>query len=724
MAQYDLNLRDYWRIVRRHKFYIVLFPCILGVMSYAFAEVNKPIPLYQARATVKFEEATPMSRIMFDYYRPQRKNLAAQAMAATSFPVLARAAARMHKIPAESTVEQIRENPELLDVVLSMGDLIETTADTSLGTIDIAVTSQNPKEAQSLANLVAEAFREQNIKENNRQATDTRSFIERQLKVTEEKLRAAEETLRNYKESEKLLAIDNQVNLDLNQLARLKAELVEARAEKAETKSLLKTFNEAEGEGVGRVLSEGRNPSLHNLGKNLSDLELKYRHLKRTYTDDHPMVSTISSQIRDVRKQIERELEAQQRVVSRREQHYQEQIRQHEKTNDEMPGKAVQLARLQREVKLNEEMYGLLNTKLQEARIEEAGTVSEVSVVKLATLPIFPINRVKVVQKTAVGIVIGLIMGLVFAFIRETFDLSSSTPEDIESHLETPVLGVIPRIDLEEVRGRFLAKVGDEKHIEDEILIRLVTHFADKCRAAECYRTLRTHLLSIRKENRKKTFVITSCLPMEGKTTASINLAITLAQSGLKTLLVEADMRTPKLERIFGLHDTPGLSEYLLGAKDQEEVVHDVVDFLVGSLGFENVIITPGMDNLQLVHGGQVPSNPSELLNSERMRDFLEKAKASFDLVIVDTPPVLLVADPNVLASQVDGVLLVYKVSKTSRHAATRAKLSLETVNAVVEGLVINGVVHDKTLYETYYGLQPGISKAKKGKQRHVTEGS
>ena len=412
---------------------------------------------------------------------------------------------------------------------------------------------------------------------------------------------------------------------------------------------------------------------------------------------EHPQVKEIDGKIKNMIDEMLKELKSKLNYLQMKKKNIEDQLRQSKETIYESPEENLQLTRLQREVAVNNTLYSLLKSKLQEALIKEAEQVEEVSIVKPAFEPPKEVNPSNLLQKVIVGGIIGLLLGLVLAFVAETLDTSIGTIEDVESYVKVPVLGVIPDISDEDIR-----KIITEENIPEkggpgkddptlDIYLRLVSNFAPSSILSESYRALRTNIQFSILEHNYKVLVVTSASLAEGKTSAAINLAISLAQLGKRVLLVEADLRRPIIHKIFGLDKEPGLSEVLIGNYSWKEVTRTVTDMLLGKLGFEKILHTPGVDNLNILTSGSLPPNPSEFLNSHRMNELIDELKANYDIVIFDTPPVLPVTDAVILGSKVDGVLLVYRAGNIARSVLRRAKLILDNVRAKVMGVVLIG---------------------------------
>jgi Mrp family chromosome partitioning ATPase len=274
----------------------------------------------------------------------------------------------------------------------------------------------------------------------------------------------------------------------------------------------------------------------------------------------------------------------------------------------------------------------------------------------------------------------------------EALDTTIGAIDDVESLLQTSVLGVIPYLDLKaELEEEHLeaADLDDESKEKYAFLISL---FFPKSRVVEAIRALRTNLLVSAVERDLHTILVTSATQREGKTTVAINLAIALAQLGKRTLLVEADLRKPFLHHAFGLPKEPGLTEVVIGSARLEEAVLGFSDLLMGKAGVEGLIDRPGIDNLFILPSGHQPANPAELLSAPGVASFLNEARQRYDYVVLDAAPILPVADSSVLGSQIDGALLVVRVGQIPRAALRRAKTLLEGARAQILGVCLTGV--------------------------------
>jgi len=286
---------------------------------------------------------------------------------------------------------------------------------------------------------------------------------------------------------------------------------------------------------------------------------------------------------------------------------------------------------------------------------------------------------------------VGLIFGFLYAVVMEVLDTSIDTIDDVEELLGTHVRGVIPHVDMRELRA--IIREANPDLSEDQLPDRPVlfaTQLGPKSASAEAFRTLRTNLEFEMAKQGGNALAIASAALGEGKTSTTCNLAVAFAQNGKKTILVGGDLRRPSVYRAFGLEKQPGLSEVLQGRQAVQEAVRTVSDMMLGDMSTENVLRTPGLENLHILTCGGSPANPSELLSHEQTRKVMEELKGEWDVVLVDCPPVLPVADAVIMSTYVDGVLLVYQVGKIARGVLKRAKQQLDNVGASVWGVVLN----------------------------------
>jgi len=742
MAQYDLNLRDYWRILRKRKWTVGLITLAFGFMAFTFAELQQPAPVYQATSVVKFERSTTLVGLLVESISfGTGDTTATQAAVIRSFSVLEGAAKALHLIPSDLPTEAIRQNPRYVQILSDLRARTQAAPEENTTLINLTVMSGDPAEAARVANAVARAYQEENAAVRGRQIREARRFIEEQLSEVTGRISQAEEGIRTLKERRGIISLTEETSASLARLSTLETELEKTRIAAEETATQLKISQDIQvtsGELPPALAAGGTDPVYAKLSAALVDLTIERENLLVTLTPRHPQVHDLEGRIATLRKNLEShlgamrdrtvgELQLKARMLQAREADLRQAIQQIRQQQRNIPDVSRQYAQYQRELTLNETLYGQLRSKLQEVQIKEREQAQEVTIVRPATEPGRPMNPPQTAGKTLVGILIGLTVSFVLAFVLESLDTSIGTIRDVEGYLETPVLGLIPSIDPKD--PNLSAAPGEEDEALDRIRPFLICLLSPRSTVAEAYRSLRTNVEFLSLEKGAKAICVTSASLMEGKTTTAINLATTVAQMGKKTLLVEADLRKPFLHHAFGLPRDPGLTEVILGNKDWRECLRTVTDLMLGPLGVDKIMTAPNIDKLYLLTSGSIPPNPAEFLNSQRMTDLIQTFRQEFDFVIFDCPPILPVTDAAILASKTDGVLIVYRVGKIARSALKRAKTLIENVRGQVVGMVLTGLKaeispdYEELQYYRYaYGQEPGRQGSHAS--RHAKKGS
>jgi len=616
MVKYELNLRDYLRIIRKRQF-VIIFSSVIFTLGALFYISSRP-PLYEANATVKIEERKSIAGLLTEIVAFSPGDIMeTQTKVIKGFPVIKRTALRMGLIDENTPPEKVYA------VVGNLQSKIDTKQVGNTNIIKITAVSSDASSAVKLANAVAASYIEENLLEKNKQARTSRKFIEDQLASLEKRMHTAEDKIKVMSKDIKNINIAPDVQDKLTQL----------------------TFELAS--------------------------------LSQKYTPKHPKVMQLKEQI----KQLESQLRG-------------------------FSGKELDYARLQREIEVNKKIYAMLRQKLEEVRITEAEKVPDVSVVDPALLPTAPVNaQSKITVFT--GSILGIIVGMVLAFVAESLDTSMGTIEDVESALGISVLGVVPSVthDKEHKPVGFIEKLKRDlifKHRKDEKetnYIRLISHYNPTSPVAEAFRSIKTNIMVSRM---RKTIIITSAGPQEGKTTIFMNLGIVFAQEGFRTLLISSDLRRPAVAESFGIDKKPGLSDIVRGTVRLEDTLRGAADIMLGSVSLDNVVRHPGLDHIKIIPAGSSSLNPADILQSKELEALIKRVRGEFDIVLLDTPPVLPVADVSILAPKVDGVVLCYEIGRTSRTALVRAKVQLESVGAKILGVVLNHTKPQSEAIEVY----------------------
>ncbi len=362
----------------------------------------------------------------------------------------------------------------------------------------------------------------------------------------------------------------------------------------------------------------------------------------------------------------------------------------------------VKWNRMQREMVMIAESWRTLKIESERADAMSTQRVIPGTLINPAVTPVVPFKPNRRLNMS-VGGILGLLLGIVATFLMENLDTSLGSVEEVEASIQLPVLGVIPYA-LSAGTGspgrRLLHFFRPPKNPSSRILAeKLILNQGPRSRTAEAFRSLRANLSLILGKENKKLIVFTSSGPREGKTLTVCNYALAAAESGLRTLLVDADLRRPSLYKLFGLPRQPGLVELTRNQLPWRSVLRGTTDFLLAHTGVEKVLGMPGIENLRIITSGGFIENPLEIVGGPLIREIFEEARGEYDLILVDCPPLLMFADPLILAQHSDGVIIVYEMGRTARDALSRVKIQLQNAQTPVLGVVINGM----RLGEEYY---------------------
>ncbi|MFH1674142.1 MAG: polysaccharide biosynthesis tyrosine autokinase [Pseudomonadota bacterium] len=716
--EYDLNLREYWRIVRKRKFIVLFATFMMGLFSFGIAYMKKPVPVYETTATVKIEKSSTTTGIYLEALSWSGADyLETQASIITSYPIMEKVAKEIGLIDKDLDSIEVRSRSDLINSVLELKDKVLAEREGNSNLINITAQSHDPKTTQKIANTVARVYMIEHTNEVNKRTFESRKFIEDQLEVVAEKLRKAEESVREFRERHKLLSLNSQTASLLGHLTTAEAEHMKVMKAIEEMSFMFGRLKYAKNKPITTKESFYINEAstlYKNLNAKLVALLLEKDTLLLTYTEEYPKIKEINTQVNEIAKNMSAQLAERISVTEKRSKSIKAKIDDLQQELKRLPDKGLKLARLERDVQLNEKVYSLLESKLQEAKIKEAAKIEEVVIVKPALEPNSPIESSQVKLKAFMGAVIGFIIGLVFAFVYETFDTSIGAIKEIEEFVGLSVLGVIPAIDIKEIK-EVLKKIYKKEDFSDVFLkrkSRLLTHFMPNSTSSECYRAMRTNVQFAGLDKQLKTIAFTSAVANEGKSTTIVNAAIAMAQAQNKVLLVEGDLRKPVISRWFGVEPLPGLTDVILGSYGWHDAVRTITDIMLGEMDVEEVMLTPGLDNLHIIPCGHVPPNPAELLNSKNLTKFLDEVKAEYDVILIDLPPILSAAESAIVSANVDAVVMVYKAGKTARGALRRAKDQLEHANANIMGIVLNELKAEISSdytdidYHRYYGYE------------------
>ena len=698
MAQYELNLRDYTRILRKRKFIVIFSTVMLGFFSLFFATLIKPIPLYKATSSVKVDTSTTMAGLYIETITySDTDTLETQSAIITSIPVVELVARDMGLIDKEIPSEEVRNDPELLNIVLELKGKISTFVEGETNIINISAVSEDPKYSQTIANSTARMFQHANIMEKNRRNIEAKKFIEARLGEVGNRLKTAQKRLKTLRQEKRFVTMEIHIAQTVRRLEEAEIKHKEVKKRLEDTELLIEHLNVQSSlpkEKIEGFYAETINPIFSSLNNRLAELQSRRDILMLDYTKNHPEVQRIDLEIDNTTENMLKNLTGEKKKLKEIEKITAEEMKEQTAEYRSLPEIGFDLADIEMDIRTNQLLFAQLESKHQEVLIKEAERIQEITIIRPALEPTLPVNPPTTVATTVVGTVIGFILGVVMAFVRETVDTSIGAIEDVEAFLGVPVVGIIPFMGTEEIMDTLLQKKDLEQPEEIlELNARLVSHFAPKSTMAESFRAMRTGIEFIISDRKLKCLSFTSTTTREGKTTIISNFAMTMAQIGKKVLLVDGDMRKPMINRVYGIEREPGLSDVILGNYNWDEVIKTDTDIMMGEMGMEDITTTaPGINNLNIITSGLIPPNSTELLNSAKMSEILSQMKEAYDIVLFDSSPVLPSTDAVILAAKVDGVVMVYQVGQIARGALKRAKTQLDNAKATVIGVILNGL--------------------------------
>ena len=725
MAQYDINLSEYLRILKKRKFTVIFIAVIMGIFSTVFAAMNAPIPLYTSSCSIKFEKETTVEGLYAKTMSwSEGDDMETQLSVLTSYSVLKRVAEKLGMIEDNASTEGHQLSPHVAAVIDNLRSKIEVSREGFANIIAIYVTDRDPALAQKLANTVALAYMEVHNREQSKRTTEAVKYISQELTRVRQKLREAEDAFNTFTQKNQLVSIDLQGENLLLSTKKTKGNLENLAESKDQLANLLTKLEQflKNPSGAGDTLySEHANKQYERMNETLIGILVHRDSLLKDYTVKHPEIIAIQRKIIETVTKMRIIILLQMKNIDRKRAALEARIKEASEKTQDLMEKKLEYNRLKRKVVSFNDMTVLLEKKNQEALISKAEKPDEITIVRPAIFPRFPINPPKTASKGALGLVIGVVIGLVVAFVVETFDTSLGAIDDVEEALGSQVLGMIPHGDFVSMHDRpkdGKLGSGDMSPFEQEAF--LVSHFFPETMIAESFRALRTNITFSDMEKKIKVMAVTATSPSEGKSMVCTNLAITTAQAGTKTLLVECDLRKPVISKAFGVDRNPGLTDVLLGNYSLGEVTKTITDIMVGEMSMDQVMATAGLDNLNLLTCGTIPPNPSELIDSQRLVELIDEVKREYDLVLFDTPPILSTSDPMILGTKVDAVLLVYRVGAVSRTLLKRSATQLEQVNATLLGVVLNDIkselspdFHGYKYYKSYYSYKDGREEKK-----------
>ena len=704
----EVELRDYWKVIRKRRWTIVSFTFIVliatGVMTFTMR------PVYRATSTIQinkenpqivdFKEIFSVNTMEFDYYQTQYKILESRSLARGTIRAL-NLSEHPEFLPRPQTAYQkwrekvltfisgifssheegvspSETKKETLLINQFLGKLkIEPIRNSML--VKIHFDSSYPELSALVANTLATTYMQQNLELRFVTTEKAKEWLTKQLQDLKGKVEKADEDLQIFGSKHDIISLEDKENVTMQRLTELNEALIKAESDRIAKES---TYRQITGRKIDSLPTILENKLISDLKQAHIQLEAQYVKQLETFKADHPEMARLKKQMDILKARLDGEIgkiaagiKNDYESSRRRESLLREAFEQQKKKALEMKEKAIQYNILKREADTNRELYKGLLQRMKEAGISAGITASNIQLIDQAELPIAPYKPNKRLN-LILALFVGLFLGIGLAFFFEYLDRSVKTPEDVEQLVRLPFFGLVPEISHE--RRRWVEKKALYP-------VELVTFGHPRSMISEAFRNIRTSILLSFSEKPPKKIAISSPNPAEGKTMIAINTAIALSQTGAQVLIIEADLRKPRVYKIFDQENGVGLS-----------------NFLSGHAELDSIIRKTGVPNLSCILAGPLPPNPSELLGSYLFRNMIESLGDRFDHIILDVPPVLGFADSLILSTSVDGIILVVHGGKTPKETLQRAKDVLVQVNAKILGVVINRVDIRRSEYDGY----------------------
>jgi capsular exopolysaccharide synthesis family protein len=570
------------------------------------------------------------------------------------------------------------------------------TKDTRL--IDIRFAHSDPQVAAKIVNAVADTFVFSNLEKKTENTANTGDFLQKRVAELQSQIRSSEERLVNYAKNHQILSLDGSQNTVVERLAGLNQQLLVAENERKAAEAAYRAALVPE---AASALAEGDARQLQEIESKLASLKQKRQELLVENTEEWPEVKEVSQQIATLEKQanelrthatkiLTTNLETRYRQALDRERAIRADFDKQRAETVTQNESAINYRIIQQEIETNKQLLNGLLQRSKENDVLVAGTPNNIFVVDYALASDVPIGPQRL-RTIIMALFLALSGGIGLAIFLEYMNDSVRSTEDVHRWLQLPTIGVIPGIGALKRNRLFPTSLALDRRRNTDASPELLLNDEIKSPLGEAYRHLRTSVLLATAGHAPRTLLVTSSMPSEGKTTTAVNTALSLAQTGARVLVIDADMRRPRLHSIFDLNNEKGLSTILSSEMSEAEVLGMVVHSVES--------------DLYLLPSGRIPPNPAELIGSEQMIRLIRTFESMFTHIIIDSPPIGSFTDGVLASTLVDGVLLVVHSGKTSRSVARRTKQILQDVGAKVFGVVLNNVnlrEHDYYYYRSY----------------------
>ena len=700
------HLLDYWSVLVRRRWivYLSLATICLATLIGSFLVT----PLYRATATLHIERQSPdiftfrdLGQVDYsfaayaDFYQTQYKIIGSHAVARraaerlelTSHPDFSPDASspgllgRLKSwIPRRGNSTPV--DPEDLAALQVLGGL-EVSPVRNSQLVQVSWTAESPELATQLANAVAAAYVQFNIESQFLTTDAAQEFLVNQVAHLKAEIATIEDRLQAYGEAKRIVSIDDSNNITLRALQDTSERLTAVRTTLAQAEAHHRSVMETTPDALSDVM---RSELIARLRQEYATYEAEHSEKSRRFKEGWPGVEVLESKLEQARTRLELEIEriagqvrasvkATYERARAEERNLEQLLTRQEDAAQRLRRDSVEFANLQSEVnKKREALNALMRRKTEmslASRLKDLDSTStNIRIVEQARLPTAPF-RPNIKANLALAFLFSLTLGVGLAFFLDYLDNTINSAAELSRLVDLPTLAVIPRYD-SAASGPRARRRGPTPASEP---FDLISHRDSRAEAAEAYRELRTSILLSNPGRPPQRLLITSALPEEGKTATAINLATVLAQLGRRVLVVDTDLRRPRLHQAFQTQNVRGVSTYLSGLEDDPSAL----------------TVATGIENLDLLPSGPIPPNPSELLNSSRFRQMADELLArGYGHVVFDSPPVLSVSDPVILAAEMQSAILVVRAGLTPKQSVRAATEKFRQAGLAHVGVVLN----------------------------------
>jgi capsular exopolysaccharide synthesis family protein len=726
------DLREYVRVIHRHlKLIVSLVAAALLVTALMVVTTTR---IYTAKSTLLIEpqapkvldvreiDSEPAGSEEHDYFKTQEEILKSRSLAAQVIRNLGLETnsalsegdqgfiggvwSNLRSLLSQSaeTAPVRRQDTSRVDDDLIDLYLQHLSVKPEIGTrlLKVAFSLPDPALAAQITNAHVRAYVRRGMEMHSQANEEAAQFLDKKLVELKERVEKSEAALNNYRRDRGIVAftLDDKGTILNQRLTQLNQELTKAETERIDLEAQDKLVHARRYDAIPAVLS---NPLITNLKAQNDSIESQYASMAAQFKPDYPPLQELKAKVDETRARLHAEI---QNVVDGIESSYQTAVAREQELGNEVEhqkAKALALndaslqdAVLAREVDASRQLYKSVLERMKEIGVAGQVPTSNVSIVDWATPPRHPSSPRPLVDLLVAG-VLALFCGLGAAFILDHFDDGLHSPEEVEQYLGLPSLGSVPQFPLldraqESTAEALPAMMSDslseqplsEAGLEASGREVVVSHGGFSA-AGESFRAIRTAILLSRAEHPPKTILIASSTKSEGKTVVAVNIATAFAQIGSRVLLIDSDLRRSRCHETLSLDNRFGLTDALAGQKETGDVIQQVGE------------------RLSFLSAGSVPPNPTELLSSQKMRQLLAELSEQYDQIVIDSPPIMPVADSVILSRLVDGVLVVIG-PRTPKQMARFACTRLSQVQAKILGVILNQVRNQRAGYYHYYG--------------------